>query len=517
MNRSVIILAIVALELLTAGCTVAHRIAVQGPTPPGSPASIVGITTNAGVEVTFDKAATIRADKLSAQVRHKPYEIGLSDVQRYWIETHTVSTARTVGLVAGIAVATVGVAALVAFKNTGPKPVPVQPGMGCCLFVYSWDGERYDFDTEAYTGAITRGLQRDDYSLLTKVREQDGEYRLMLSNDNDETQYTDQLEMWVVDQDRGILPRAAADGSLHSVREPVAPIAAQGGPAGGPSKDLMAWLAKRDGLIWEPPPAEQRQELVVTFPKPAGAQQAKLVVSATETPWAGEAAGRMLGLLGPQLNTWYGQIDDSPETCTELLAWMAREELFALKIEVEEPTGWQVRGMMPISGPFVSDERVVPLDVSHVAGNQVRVRMRPPSGFWAFNSFAMDYTKDVPARVTKLEPARARDTAGRDLLPALRATDGQYYEMHEVGQQATVAFKAPSAAPGMERTLFLHSRGYYRMHIPENGQPDVAAFQKIRTEPEAGAAFSAKTYAASAARMASASASASLSLPNSAR
>ena len=80
---------------------------------------------------------------------------------------------------------------------------------------------------------------------------------------------------------------------------------------------------------------------------------------------------------------------------------MAREELFALKIEVEEPSGWQVRGMMPISGPFVSDERVVPLDMSHVTGNQVQ-RVRMPGrrqGFWAFNSFyAMSYASDHAGR-----------------------------------------------------------------------------------------------------------------------
>jgi hypothetical protein len=88
----------------------------------------------------------------------------------------------------------------------------------------------------------------------------------MLSNDNDETQYTDQLEMWVVDKDRGVMPRVGSDGSMHSVREPVAPLTARDGQG----KDLMTWLAKRDGLIWEPPPAEQRQEVVLTFPKRAG-------------------------------------------------------------------------------------------------------------------------------------------------------------------------------------------------------------------------------------------------------
>ena len=151
--------------------------------------------------------------------------------------------------------------------------------------------------------------------------------------------------------------------------------------------------------------------------------------------------------------------------------------------------------MMPIAGPFVSDERVVPLDVSRAVGNQLRVRLRPPAGFWAFNSFAVDYSAERPLPVTRLEPVRARDAAGRDLLPALRAADGQYYEMREVGERATVAFAAPPVAPGNERTLFLHSRGYYHMHIAEGSEPDAAAFQKILTEPGAGTTFSAGVYA----------------------
>jgi hypothetical protein len=494
MNRHLTILAVVALGLIAA-CSVKHRVAVPGTATTPTLSTIVGITTNAGVEVKFDQPPNIQAGKLVSKVKGKTYEIAMPDIQRYWVENRTFSTARTVGLVAGVAAAVVIVAVVATASASRHMNLPtggLGGGGGCCLFVYSWDGQRYNFDTEAYTGAITRGLERDDFSLLQKVHPQDGEYRLMLSNDNDETQYTDQLELWVVDQDRGVTPRAGSDGSLYSVREPIAPLSARDGQG----KDLLAWLTKRDGLIWEPLPAEPRQEVVLTFPKPSGAPRGKLVASATETLWAGDAAGHMLGLLGPQLPGWYQQIDGNPAARGELLQWMAREELFALKIEVEEPSGWQVRGMLPISGPFVSDERVTPLDLSHAIGDTVRVRLRPPSGFWAFNSFAMDYSADLPARVTKLEPMRARDAAGRDLLPALRAADGQYYEMHEQGEQAMVAFAAPAAASGMERTLFLHSRGYYHMHIPETGEPDVATFQKILTVPGAGAAFSAKAYAA---------------------
>ena len=95
-----------------------------------------------------------------------------------------------------------------------------------------------------------------------------------------------------------MMPRVGADGSLYSAAEAQAPVSARDGLG----KDLMTWLAKRDRLIWEPAPAGlAEQEVVLTFNKPAGAQQAKLIASATETLFAGEAAGHMLGLLGPQL------------------------------------------------------------------------------------------------------------------------------------------------------------------------------------------------------------------------
>src|SRR5580658_105655 len=216
MHRWLLILSVAALGLIAA-CSTTHRVAVPGPGAPASAAEIVGITTSAGVEVNFDRPASIQGTQLVAVVKDKPYEIALSGVQRYWVRTRTRSTARTVGLVAAIALGA-GAVAYIAVAGTGSvsQKVNLPSTGGCCLFVYSWDGERYTFDTEAHTGAITRGLERDDVSLLQKVHAQDGEYRLMLSNDNDETQYTDQLELWAVDQDRGGTPRSGSGGTLYS-------------------------------------------------------------------------------------------------------------------------------------------------------------------------------------------------------------------------------------------------------------------------------------------------------------
>src|SRR5580692_9470667 len=109
-----------------------HRTAVQGPAAPAPPSRIVGITTNAGVEVKFDDGAVVQGDKLTAQVGRKPYEIRQAEVQRYWVETTTFSTGKTVGLVAGIAVAAavVVVAVAVSARSTASRTMNIPAG-GC--------------------------------------------------------------------------------------------------------------------------------------------------------------------------------------------------------------------------------------------------------------------------------------------------------------------------------------------------------------------------------------------------
>jgi len=62
----------------------------------------------------------------------------------------------------------------------------------------------------------------------------------------------------------------------------------------------------------------------------------------------------------------------------------------------EEPPGWIARGSVPSGGPFIAEDRVIPLDVSRVSGTRLRIRLRPPVGFWALNSFAVSYDAASP-------------------------------------------------------------------------------------------------------------------------
>src|SRR5262249_60642984 len=118
----------------------------------------------------------------------------------------------------------------------------------------------------------------------------------------------------------------------------------------------------------------------------------------------------------------------------------------------------------------------------------------PPVGFWALNSFAVSCGPDESPIVEKVGLIKAWNDGDRDLLAELSKADDSYYDMPKVGDRAWVNFPAPPTRPGMERTVFLHSRGYYKLHLTGSGKPDLATLQQIRDVPDAAARFAVKRY-----------------------
>src|SRR4029453_16916013 len=118
--------------------------------------------------------------------------------------------------------------------------------------------------------------------------------------------------------------------------------------------------------------------IVMTFPKPKGATRARLVANVATGFWGSGMFKEMFKLRGRAVGSWYASMDSDRTQSAALFAWILREELFALKLEVEETDGWKHRGTLPGGGPFIAEDRVVALAGSRGTGGQLRVRIRPP-------------------------------------------------------------------------------------------------------------------------------------------
>jgi hypothetical protein len=447
---------------------------------------LVGVTTTDGKDVRFDDpGGVIAGGQVTANVNRAAYSIALSQVQRLWVERRGISAVRTIGLAAGIAVAAVGTLAII-----------VALTKESCPFVYSWDGERYVFDAEPYGGAIARVLERDDYSELEHLKAQHGEYRLLITNEVDETQHTNLLELWVVDHAPGTRVVSDNQGHLYGFRN-VERLQSARDRAG---RDITAWLDATDRRIWEPEAkaavdGSAREEIALSFAKPEGAVTANLMVNAATTLWGSYMIKRMVQLRGRGAAQWLASLGTNPIEIASLGAWYNRDELYSLKIDVEEESGWTTRGAVVGGGPFIAEDRVIPLDIRGVHGDRLRIRLRPPLGFWALNWFGVSYEAAAsPApQVVKIRAARA--SSGSDAVAALAANDGLYYSMPDMSESAELRFPAPPSTPGMARTVFLHSRGWYELHLGGQGEPDATTLSEIYSKPDAAARFAAREFA----------------------
>ncbi len=493
-RRPIAVLVGLALLPMLSGCTSTRRVETPVPVDPTFPGEealkseeIVAVTTAEGEYIEFDAPAALANDTVRALVASQPRAWALADLDRVWVEgtERRFSAVKTIGLVVGVTLAAGALAFLI-----------VLAAKESCPFVYSWDGTRYVFDAEPYGGAISRGLERDDYSELEHlVPDENGLYRLMITNEVQETQYTNFLELLVVDhppETRVVFDEA---GRLYGLSDPVPPKTA----VDGDGRDLIRWLERTDGVIWEPmpaPPGEaQLDDIVLTFDRPQDTETAYLLANVATGLWGSHMKREFLLLLGPSLDDWFASVDRDPVVNRQLGTWASTQQLYWLSIMVEEATGWEERGRIIGGGPFIAEDRVVPVDVSRAAGPELRLRLRPTRGFWALNSFAVDYDAATDLSARPIAPVRAHDgDDADDVLATLLAVDDAYYVMPAPGDYGFVDFPAPAARAGYERTLFLHTRGYYRQHIEPVGQGDPTLLGQILTEEGAAAAFSAERY-----------------------
>lgn len=379
------------------------------------------------------------------------------------------------------------VAAIIAASSSQSSSRRTTSSSESCPFIFSHDGENYVFDGEPYGGATMASLQRTDASELEHLKAVDGEYRLRLTNEVDETQHTDQLEVIAVDHPVGTRAVMDFEGNPHvfGAQEGLSSAYDEDG------RDLMVWLSEDDRSAWYPdldtvadavPLKDTRDHLTLEFPRPEGQDQVSLVTNVGTGLWGSHMIRVMLGMRGERVQEFYDAVNLSLDYQNQLRAWNEREELFVLGVEVQEGDQWVRRGEMHGGGPYMSERRAVPLDISGVQGDTVRLRVHPPIGFWRMNSFHLAWDEQ-PAEVSVAEVISATDQDGGDVIDLLAAIDDRTLDFPTNDDRADLAFRALPVRDGMDRTLFARTTGWYGIHLYHEKPPEAENLTRLTFEP----------------------------------
>lgn len=402
------------------------------------------------------------------------------------IEVKTKKTGAKTGFLAGAFLDVIIIAVALVSGDSEPKQTTQGDGdiMCGCPFVYSYDGEKYVLDSEAFGGSIFKAAKRTDLGRLDNLREIDGICRLKIVDELQETDYMDEVKLLVVDHPKGSEVISSLSCQLYTLSDLQAPVSA----FDWRGNDVIDLIREKDDRFWVSNPfgrnpdikVHARDGLDLKFSRPAHAAFVKLAFNVQNTLWAAHLQSRFLELHGDQLEGWYHLMNTSAQARQEFQQVMIREGMLLIKLWNGED--WQTFDFVWEVGASVFRDQVVWLDISQIPGEELKVSLECPSGFWMVNSVHADYTPDLPLEIAEVPLSTAKDHLGRDLEQILQNTDDVYHLML-TGDWSELTFAVPPQRKGLSRTFLLKSSGYYTINVVAEGQPQVDLIEQFMTEP----------------------------------
>ncbi|MCC6638107.1 MAG: hypothetical protein IT278_10305, partial [Ignavibacteriaceae bacterium] len=247
-----------------------------------------------------------------------------------------------------------------------------------CPFIYSFDGEKYVFDAEPLGGAISKAFERTDYNKLKSIKEIDGEYKLKITNEVFETEYIDEMSLFVVDHPENTLVTMNNDGSIYALAEgeKVEYATDEDG------RDIKPFLVENDLVAWQTkmPFHDQnrtKHKIKFGFKMKNGAKKARLVYNVGTTHWGSTMLSEMLELHGKNLGEHYSNLDKKGEYYDFTMDFLRREELYELELKIKIKGEFKTQAVLQGGGPFKTENRVVELDLSGIEGEMIEFEVNP--------------------------------------------------------------------------------------------------------------------------------------------
>ena len=322
-----------------------------------------------------------------------------------------------------------------------------------CPFVYINYQDSYQFTGEMFGGAIYPSLERDDYMPLPHWQVTDGQIKLRISNELLERQYTNLANLIVVQHAENTRVLIDKKGKIQTITSPTPTLEAVSG-----TNHYEREVAMKDSVafLFDSPAQGDISSLIMSFTRPPNAMNGKLALNAKNSFWLDYAYGK----LNEQFGTYYNTFAEKQrkEPARKLHQW-GMDQSIPLSVYVHTKKGWKFVDYFNSIGPLASRDIVMPIDLSEVEGQEVKVKLESGFMFWEVDYAAMDFSDNMPV-LPKIIPLPLPSMKMEMTYTIIAATDDKYLMQPDIGNVVMASYPAETRGRQV-RSIFLHSRGYY--------------------------------------------------------
>lgn len=346
-----------------------------------------------------------------------------------------------------------------------------------CPFVYVNNGSEYVFAGEIYSGAIFKGIERDDYLLLPHIEAEDN-VEVIIANKLKEKQYINQLGIIQVGHPTGTQVFPDKQGAVHLVRHPLPMIGASVN-----DQDITSLLLKLDSTHFtfnEQSGDYFFNEVMITLPKPTPAREGHLIMNTKNSLWGDYVFGEFTKLFGSSYSSWLENQNKKPEY--ESGKWAVDQGL-AMKVFIETNGEWMLSDTIDLVGPLAFRDLVVPLNLTHHTGDTVRIKLSAGFMMWDLDYVGIDYSHDDQMNINYIKPSVATTEENENALVSILNADHDYLAQEKTGDEVTITFPiAPVKSADIKYDYVLHARGYYQHVRDYKGSPEITTLLSFKRE-----------------------------------
>ena len=346
-----------------------------------------------------------------------------------------------------------------------------------CPFIYAYNGESYEFTGEIYSGAIHPPLERHDYLTLPNLDPTENEYKIKITNEIKEVQYTNMIELIVFDHPENVEVIMDKYGNSHTISDPQLPTISRA--LDGSNIDSL--LSLKDRLVYTSNiPDDHTRDMdavILTFDKPLDIDSGKLVIKGKNSFWLDYIHGQFLELFGEKFDNWKEkQKKQSPE---KMIEW-SLDQGIPLSVYLETEDGWEFVDYYNVVGPVATKDDILEIDLSNIKSEKVNIKLEFGFLFWEIDYAAIDFTPNQSVEKYIVPLSSAVDQNNSNVSNKLQYDDEKYYVQPHVGDEALLTFQVPNQVEGTKRSFILHSKGYYEILREIEGKPDIVYLKGFR-------------------------------------
>jgi len=343
---------------------------------------------------------------------------------------------------------------------------PYSTGTGSCPFIYSWNGDEYILEGEAFGIGLSKSFEMKTSHVLNFLSPFNSFCKIKLSNERPETHYFNQVEVKAFEVDKNIEVYSDVNNQFWQVEKTIIPSKANDYLG----SNIIQKISNKDSDYWESDLSNIKSSsnfedvIEVEFIKEKSVNDGVLLIHAINTNLSQKVFEFLGSYLGDQILEFYNSLETDPEMISVFRDWVKE---ISLKAFIWNRDKWEELGFIYPEANSISFSKVIPLHFENINQDTIRIMLKALTDVWKIDAVQIGTSSKLVQKIKDIPLITKEGDYQNDVIELLKNSDSKYKVLFP-SESIELSFNPIIPTKGKKIVYALNVHGYLYEWMPEN-------------------------------------------------